>query len=149
MQSRLLHEQPDTGLRTFGVVFEKGDPVVSLLEAFAREANLTGAQLTAIGAFSDAELAFYDWDRKDYREIPVREQVEVLVLAGDVAIEDGKPTVHAHAVLGRADGQTVGGHLVEAHVRPTLELILTELPAHLHKRRDPESGLALLDMLSE
>jgi predicted DNA-binding protein with PD1-like motif len=34
--------------------------------------------------------------------------------------------------------------LQEAHVRPTLELVLTELPDVLQKRHDPESGLALI-----
>jgi predicted DNA-binding protein with PD1-like motif len=38
----------------------------------------------------------------------------------------------------------MGGHLLEAHVRPTLEVVLTESPRHLHKRKDPESGLALI-----
>jgi predicted DNA-binding protein with PD1-like motif len=74
----------------------------------------------------------------------VREQVEVLSLIGDVALQDGEPKVHAHVVVGRADGSTRGGHLVEAHVRPTLELTLTESPAHLHKQFDPESDLALI-----
>ncbi len=44
------------------------------------------------------------------------------------------------------DGSTVGGHLLEGHVRPTLELTLIEPPAHLRKRKDPETGLALIDL---
>ena len=75
---------------------------------------------------------------------PGREQVEVLSLIGDVALEDGEPKVHAHVVVGRSDGSTRGGHLIEARVRPTLEVILTESPAHLRKHHDPESGLALI-----
>jgi len=49
-------------------------------------------------------------------------------------------------VVGKPDGAAHGGHLLEAHVRPTLELILTESPRHLQKRHDPESGLALIDL---
>ena len=63
---------------------------------------------------------------------------------GDVAQQDGEPKVHAHVVLGRSDGSTRGGHLLEAHVRPTLEVMLVESPAHLNKQHDPESGLALI-----
>jgi uncharacterized protein len=68
----------------------------------------------------------------------------VLTLAGDVALQDDQPALHVHLVVGRADGSAHGGHLMRAHVRPTLELILEESPAHLRKRRDPESGLALV-----
>ena len=64
---------------------------------------------------------------------------------GDIAIgPDGKPSVHAHAVLGRRDGTALAGHLQEAHVRPTLEIIVTESAAHLCKAEDTESGLALI-----
>ena len=68
----------------------------------------------------------------------------MLTLAGDVALQDDQPALHVHLVVGRADGSAHGGHLMRAHVRPTLELILEESPAHLRKRRDPESGLALV-----
>ena len=54
------------------------------------------------------------------------------------------PSLHLHAVLGKADGSTVGGHLLAAHVRPTLEVILIQPPSYLRKRRDPTTGLALI-----
>jgi predicted DNA-binding protein with PD1-like motif len=73
------------------------------------------------------------------------EQVEVVSLLGDVALgPDGKPALHPHVVVSLADGRAMGGHLLEAHVRPTLEVVLTESPRHLHKRKDPDSGLALI-----
>jgi predicted DNA-binding protein with PD1-like motif len=97
-----------------------------------------------VGAFSDVKLGYFDWEAKDYLEIPLDEQVEVLVLAGDIATKDGEPTVHAHVVVGKRDGSAHGGHLLEAHVRPTLELVLTESAAHLRKQHDPETGLALI-----
>jgi predicted DNA-binding protein with PD1-like motif len=89
-------------------------------------------------------LGFFDLKAKDYRPIPVEEQVEVLSLLGDVALEDGKPKVHAHVVVGDSRGNARGGHLLKAHVRATLEVIVTEAPVHLHRRHDPESGLALI-----
>jgi len=77
--------------------------------------------------------------------VTLDEQVELLSLIGDVALKkDGKPVVHAHAVIGRKDGTAQGGHLLEAHIRPTCEVILTESPIHLQKQIDPQSGLALI-----
>ena len=130
--------------RTIALVFETGDEVVSTLERFAQEQGLDAAHFTAIGAFSRATLGYFSWETKEYLKIPVDEQVEVLAAAGDIALQEGKRKVHAHAVLGRRDGSTVGGHLLAAFVRPTLELMLTESPAHLRRVHDPETGLALI-----
>jgi predicted DNA-binding protein with PD1-like motif len=134
------------GEREFVLVFESGDEVMAGLAAFARDHSLSAARLTAIGAFSSAVVGYFDWERKDYVRIPVDEQVEVLTLAGDVALANGEPAVHAHVVLGRFDGTTRGGHLLEGHVRPTLEVMLQESAAELRKHHDPETGLALIDV---
>jgi predicted DNA-binding protein with PD1-like motif len=131
---------------TWALVFETGDEAFSLLSGWVAERGVTAARLTAIGAFERAVVGWFAWERRDYERIPVEEQVEVLSLVGDVALDPaGTPVVHAHALLGRRDGSTGGGHLLEGHVRPTLEAILDETPAHLRKRHDPESGLALID----
>jgi predicted DNA-binding protein with PD1-like motif len=142
MQSKLLHDAH--GQRTFAVILSSGDEVMTSLKQFVAQQKVTAAQISAIGALSDAVLLYFDWDKKDYMKIPVREQVEVASLLGDVAEADGKPALHLHIVVGKRDGQAMAGHLGEAHVRPTLEVIITESPVHLRKRHDPESGLALI-----
>jgi predicted DNA-binding protein with PD1-like motif len=119
---------------------------MDVLGRIVREQKIEAASITAIGAFERAVLGYFDWATKEYKRIPVDGQVEVLSLIGDVAVSDKGPTLHIHAVLGRSDGSTVGGHLLEGHVRPTLEIALIEPPAHLRKRKDPESGLALIDL---
>lgn len=143
MKTRLLSQ--DGGLKTFAVIFDKDDEVISGLTNFAREQKLSGSHFTAIGAFRDVVLAYFDWDKKEYLKNPVREQVEVVSLVGDIAEgEKGEPKVHAHVVVGKRDGTALGGHLLEAHVRPTLELMLTESPKELRRKHDPETGLALI-----
>jgi uncharacterized protein len=142
MKGKLISSSGD---KTYAVIFDTGDEVVKGLTDFAREHRLAGSRLTAIGAFQDVMLGYFDWQTKEYRKIPVHEQVEVLSLVGDVALKpDGSPQLHAHVVVGRSDGTTRGGHLLEAHVRPTLEVVLVESPAHLQRKHDPESGLALI-----
>ena len=142
MKSTLLDA---TGPRTWALIFDKGDEPVAGLTAFAKAQKLGAAHFTAIGAFSDVTLGYFDRAKRDYKKIPLHEQVEVLSLLGDVALDKGEPKVHAHVVVGRADGETRGGHLLEAHVWPTLEVVLVESPRHLRKRHDPETGLALID----
>jgi hypothetical protein len=58
--------------------------------------------------------------------------------------KEKKPRLHAHVVVGKRDGTAHGGHLLQARVRPTLEVILTESASYLARRHDPESGLALI-----
>jgi uncharacterized protein len=144
MRAKQIHEE--RGQKTFVLVLDTDDEVVAELTNFAKENDLSAASLTAIGAFKEATLGYFDWEGKEYNEIPVEEQVEVLSLVGDIALKGEEPQLHAHAVLGRHDGSTVGGHLLEAYVRPTLEIILTESPEHLQKRTDEETGLALIEL---
>ncbi len=142
MKSKLINDGPQ---KTFALILDKGDEAVSSIEGFAREMRLAAAQLTGIGAFSDLILGFFDWEKKEYAKIPVTHQVEVVSLMGDVALgPDGRAALHAHVVVSCSDGTAMGGHLLKAHVRPTLEVILTESPGYLHKRKDPVSGLALV-----
>jgi uncharacterized protein len=144
VKEKLLHEE--SGQKTFALVFDTGDEVATGLLAFAKEKGLAGSHFTAIGAVSDVTLAFFDWDKKDYQKIKINEQVEVLSLIGDIALNKGEPKVHAHIVVSKSDGTAYGGHLMEAHVRPTLEVILVESPEHLVRKTDEASGLALIDL---
>jgi predicted DNA-binding protein with PD1-like motif len=143
MKATLLHGDDQ---KTYALIFDKDDEVVQEITAFARRHGVAAAHFTAIGAFSSVTLGYFDRTRKDYTKIPVPEQVEVLSLVGDVARQDAEPKVHAHVVVGKADGTAHGGHLLEARVWPTLELILTESPRALARRSDRESGLALIDV---
>ena len=143
MKSKLLHDGP---LKTFAVILDTGDEFVSSLTRFAEENGLSASAFTGLGAFSDCVLGFFDMERKDYERIVVDEQVEVVSLVGDVALKDGSPKLHPHVVVSRRDGTALGGHLLEAHVRPTLEVTLTEAPAHLRRRTDEATGLPLIDI---
>lgn len=145
MRSKLLAEI--SGLKTYAVIMETGDEVLSCLQAFADNEQLSAARLSAIGALSSASLRYFDWETKHYRTIPVEEQVEVACLFGDIVLAPGGGrAVHIHCVLGRHDGSALAGHLAVGYVRPTLEVTVTETPAHLQKRHDPETGLALIDI---
>jgi predicted DNA-binding protein with PD1-like motif len=146
MKSKLIHEAEE---KTFAIVFDKGDEVVQKLTQFAKQHKLAASHFTAIGAFENAVLGFFDRQRKDYKKIPINEQVEVLSLIGDIALSENEPKLHAHVVLGKTDGTACGGHLLEARVWPTLEVVLTESPGHLRRKLDHETGLALLDISAQ
>jgi predicted DNA-binding protein with PD1-like motif len=141
MKARQIDESP----KTFVLVFETDDELAKGLLEFAEQERLSAASFKAVGALSSVRLAWFSWESKKYQpSVTLDEQVELLSLIGDVALMDGKPSVHAHAVVGKKDGTAHGGHLIEAHIRPTCEVVLTESPSHPQKQVDKESGLALI-----
>jgi len=141
MHFKLLN---DGEQKTFAVIMESGDEVMNQLLAFAEQKNLRASQFTAIGAFKKATLGYFEFGIKDYKKIPVDEQVEVLAFTGDVSMYEQKQKVHAHVVLGKSDGSTCGGHLLKGFAHPTLEIILTESPAWLKREMDTEAHIPLI-----
>ena len=144
MKAKLLNDEK--GTRTYAIVFEKGDEVRQGLLEFANTNRFADAHLTGIGAFSEVTLGYFDASRKDYKKIPINEQVEVLSFTGNIVQKDGKPRLHAHVVVGKSDGTAHGGHFLGGRVWPTLEITLSELPVHLRRRDDSETGLALIEL---
>jgi predicted DNA-binding protein with PD1-like motif len=141
MKSKQIDQYP----KTFILIFKTGDELAKGLLQFAEQEKLSAASFKAVGAFSSVRLGWYSWESKKYEpSVTLDEQVELLSLIGDVALKDGKPVVHAHAVIGKKDGTAYGGHLLEAHIRPTCEVVLTESPTPLQKFIDLESGLAVI-----
>ena len=134
------------GLKTYAIVFDKGDEVRQGLLEFANTNCFADAHLNGIGAFSEVMLEFFDPRQKKYKEIPISEQVEVLSFTGNITQKDGQPRLHAHVVVGKSDGTAHGGHFLGGRVWPTLEIVMSELPVHLRRTRDDESGLALINL---
>jgi predicted DNA-binding protein with PD1-like motif len=134
------------GTRVYALVFDKGDEVMGELQRFAAQERLDSSHFTAIGAFRTVVLQYFNSERNAYEDIPIDQQVEVVTLAGNVALDQDGIKVHAHVVVGLRDGSTRGGHLKEAYVFPTLEVIIEETPSYLRRRYDPETGLTLIDL---
>jgi predicted DNA-binding protein with PD1-like motif len=130
--------------KTYVLAFDKGQEMMASLLAFARKERLTSGGLTGIGAVSGAVLAFFDRKAGEYKHIPVAEQAEVASLIGNVSLVDGEPFLHVHAVLGLPDGSARVGHVLEAHVWPTLEVVLTTWTQRVRRDRDKDTGLELM-----
>ena len=143
MKVKLLSE--NGGQRDFAVIFHPGDEFFAGLTEFANEYHVQSAHLTAVGGLHDARLAWYDGEKKAYRVIPVPEQSEVDSLVGDIALLNGKPSVHMHCVVSLEDGTTRGGHVLGGHVAPLLEVWVTVDPTPLLKKFDEKTGLNLMD----
>jgi predicted DNA-binding protein with PD1-like motif len=143
MQVQLLN--PGEATKQYAVIFYQGDEAYSGLQEFAEKYHVTSAHFTAIGALNGATVGWFDPQRKMYKKIPINGQHEVIGMSGDIALYQGKPVVHTHMVVGGPDGTTRGGHVLEAYVSPTLEVMVTVDPVTMRKRLDPETNLTLID----
>jgi hypothetical protein len=145
MKSKLVWEK--AGERTFVLILDAGEEAFAAITAFASREKLCGASLTALGAFERAVVGWFDFEAKQYRNIPVEQQCELLSAIGDIAEgDDGNASLHLHVVLGLRDGSTKGGHLLKATVRPTMEVTIVETPAHLRRKKRPDLGIALISL---
>jgi uncharacterized protein len=132
------------GARSVLLVLTPGEKIVDSLLAFAREHDVQSAAVVGIGAVRNASLGFFHVDRKDYDRFDIEDQMEVLSLTGNLTWFDGDPRAHLHTVLGRPDGTCVGGHLFEAEVDPTLELLVSTFVTRVDRSIDERSGLPLI-----
>jgi hypothetical protein len=118
MKSRLLSDV--NGVKSYVLVFGKGDEVMSGITDFATDNHITTAHFTAIGALKDATSAWFDESKKEFKLNHINHQVELVSLIGNIALYEGKPIVHIHFSVGYPDGTVQGGHLIEALVFPTV-----------------------------
>lgn len=129
------------------LVFDIGDEFVKTLSEFAERDGIEGASFVGIGGVREATIAYWRWGTKQYEERVVAEQAEVVSITGSISRAGDEFRVHPHVVLSLSDCSTVGGHLVRAIVRPTLELSIRRT-TKLERRLDSITGLWLFNAKS-
>ncbi len=143
-----MHAHPiqESPIETELLAFAAGDHVMWELEQYATTKDITAGRIApGIGAFSEAVLAFFNTETNEYEEIHVDEPTEVVSLSGNIALFEGVPRLHVHAMLSKRDGSCVGGHLVSGVVNPTLEVFVTKFDEVVHRYVDERTGLPLLE----
>lgn len=133
-------------VKTYALVFAKGDEVVSGLTEFAQKYNIKSAHYQAIGDALSAKIGVFEYSRKAFKVLPFTEPVEVTSLTGNVTMHDGKPVAHSHINVATFDGLIHGGHLFELICGPTIELIMTVEPTPLYKKLNTEFNAELIDL---
>ncbi len=130
------------------LVLERGENVIETLTAFCTKDNITAAVFQGIGAVERVKIGYYDLAKREYFFRDEPGIFEVASMQGNVALVDGTPFIHAHAVLSRCDEslECIGAHIKEAYVAVTLEVYMTALDTSLSRKMDDSIGLKLLDI---
>lgn len=135
-------------VKTYMLIFSKGDEVVSGLTDFAKEYNVKSAHYQGIGSAFETEFGWFDFDRLEYLVNHVQ-IAEVTSLVGNITWYNGKPVAHSHTTVALRDGSVKGGHLLKMVVGPALEVVVTVQPTFLYKKLNTEFNAALIDPESE
>lgn len=143
VQVKLISADSDT--KTYCLIFSPGDEVLSGLKEFAIKYHVKSAHFTAIGDAKSARFGWYDASKKMFKVMHIDQFAEVTSLMGDISVYNNNPVVHAHVNLATEDGTVHGGHLFEAIISPTLQVIMTVEPVTLYKKLDVESGILVID----
>ncbi|MEO6524495.1 MAG: DUF296 domain-containing protein [Mucilaginibacter sp.] len=144
MKIKLLSET-GRGVKTYAIILNRGDDILSGLTEFAEKYHVTCAHFSGLGAISSGRLGCYDREKQMYHIIPVKGQAETVSFLGNIAMFNGKPTVHVHMAVAQSSGILLGGHLFQGTVWPTLEITLTVEPTALYKKKEMDTGFALVD----
>lgn len=120
--------------------------LVDFLTRFCREEGIATGTFTAIGAFKEVNLGFYDQESHEYGETKVNRPCEMASCTGNVSSKEGEPFVHAHAVVADEEGEVLGGHLGDSRVfAAEVHLQVLEGP-ELERKHDEVTDLSLWDL---
>jgi predicted DNA-binding protein with PD1-like motif len=125
---------------------DPGERVIDALCGFASERGVKSGVISGIGGIKDVVLGYFDLDAKAYLKRKLDGIYEMVSLAGNVSMIEGKPFVHAHAVVSGPDMAALSGHLFGATVAITAELYLWGSSAEVTRSPDESVGLNTLDL---
>jgi len=134
---------------TYIIRLDEGDKIIESLRSLCEQDKIGAGVLNGLGTVGEAELGWFDREARDYRTVRVTEPCEIVSLHGNVTILDGRPSVHCHIALGDREFRVRGGHLREAVVSETAEIVLTRFFEEIGRTKDKRRGLYLLDLKPE
>ncbi len=124
----------------------KGEKIIETIAKFCEENSIHGGVISGLGGASCITLGFYDLGTKEYTWKEFAEVHEILSMNGNVALVDGKPFLHIHIALSNHNFEAIGGHLKEATVGATCEVMISDLATEMIRIYDDQIGLKLLDL---
>ncbi len=126
------------------LVLEKGEELISSLNAYAKNQNLQGGWVTIIGGSGTLTIGFRDPIQKEYIWKEYNEPLEIIGLHGNLAYINDEPIWHIHGTFSRADYSVIGGHVKECTIGLTGEVYLQPNNTKLTREHDPDTGLNLI-----
>ena len=122
---------------------ERGEEIINSLLELAKKEDISLASIQGLGACDDVTIGHYSVEKQEYRKMDFHEELEMIMLNGNLSQMHNEKYLHVHASFGRADGTLLGGHLNKGVISATAEIFIRCLPGNVDRFKETETGLNL------
>ncbi len=124
---------------------DKGEKIAQSLRTLCEQEGIECGGVYGLGAADHVELGLFDTAEKQFIGHTYEGAYEIASLNGNISRMEGKVYLHLHAVIADAENLTRGGHLVEARVSATAELVVQAFSGKAGRKYSQEIGLNLFE----
>lgn len=126
------------------VRLDKGEEIVSSITELVRNEKISLASVSGIGAVNKVTIGLFEVESKEYNKKELQGDFEILYLSGNISQMDGQEYLHFHITIGDKNFNAYGGHLNEAFVSATAEIIIDLIDGNIDREFNDDVGLNLL-----
>ena len=129
--------------KTIVMRIDRGEEVLTQLKAMALKENIQLASVRALGATNDFTVGVFKVEEKKYYANHFTGDFEIVSLTGTISTMNGEYYAHLHMSAGDAQGRVFGGHLNEAIISATCEMVVEVIDGQVERAHDADVGLNL------
>ena len=122
---------------------DRGEEIVAKHKEVAQKEGIKLAYLKGIGAVGKVTAGVFDTKEKEFKGHTWEGDLEVVSIGGNINTMNGETYAHFHISIADEEGHVYGGHLTEAVISGTGEMVLTEIKGNVDREYDEEIGLNL------
>ena len=118
-----------------------GEEIISSIMNILKNEKIYFATVTGIGATNNFTVGTYDVTNQLYKKSNYKGVYEIVSLLGNTSIMNNEPYIHIHMSAADKNNNVVGGHLNEAYISATAEIVLNIIETNVDRIKDPNTGL--------
>lgn len=126
---------------TVVIRMDRGEEVLATLKEVALKENIKLASVSALGACDHFVAGVFKVDTKEYIKNVFDGDYEITALVGTINTMKGEYYSHIHITCGDEKGNCFGGHLNEARISVTCEMVVTIINGSVDRKKDDVTGL--------
>jgi predicted DNA-binding protein with PD1-like motif len=132
--------------RYYVLRLHKNNEIITALKEAAENQKINGAFFFGLGVGSSVVLGYFDVNKRTYIKKAFEGEYEFTSFSGNISTYSGDTIIHCHVTLTNRDFDAVGGHLVQASVAATCEIVIFPFTGILKRKRDRDTNLLVLDV---
>ncbi|MBN2619847.1 DNA-binding protein [candidate division WOR-3 bacterium] len=125
---------------------EKGEEIIAALTTAAQKKSLRSAFFFGLGVAKDPVLGYFNAPKKTYIKKAFKGEYELTSFSGNISREKKEIVIHCHVTITDDQFNACGGHLFQATIPATMEILLMPFSPALKRRLNRAAGLHLLDI---